>query len=106
IFLIHGNEKIAGKNFLTLQEALEKSLVTVNETGQVNSLTIENRSQNEAVYIQSGDIVKGGRQDRVLAFDLIVPPNSGKMQIASFCVESGRWSQRGKESDRQFSESN
>jgi hypothetical protein len=47
--------------------------------------------------VQSGDIVKGGRQDRVLALDLIVPPKSGKIQIASFCVEQGRWSGRGEE---------
>jgi len=41
--------------------------------------------------IQSGDIVKGGRQDRTMQYDLLVPPKSQKMPLSSFCVESGRW---------------
>src|SRR5262249_12767806 len=46
-----------------------------------------------------------GRQDRVLALDLIVPPKSGKIQIASFCVEHGRWSGRGQEEAGRFASS-
>jgi hypothetical protein len=79
--------------------------VTVYETGQVNELAIENQS-SEDVFIQSGDIVKGGRQDRVLSTDLVLPPHSGRMPIASFCVEHGRWTRRGEESAGQFSASN
>src|SRR5262249_16545406 len=67
--------------------------------------SIENVSDEE-VYVQSGDIVKGGRQDRVLAMDLIVPPKSGKMPIESFCVEHGRWSGRGQEATAMFGASN
>jgi hypothetical protein len=62
----------------------------------VNELIVENLSDEE-VYIQSGDIVKGGRQDRTLGYDLIVPKKSGKVKITSFCVEHGRWSARGRE---------
>ncbi|HKA02373.1 MAG TPA: DUF6569 family protein, partial [Candidatus Solibacter sp.] len=57
------------------------------------------------VYVQSGDIVKGGRQDRVLTTDFILPAHSGKLPISSFCVEQGRWTKRGAESDAQFSAS-
>jgi hypothetical protein len=96
IFLIHGPNQIEGKNFLTLQEALEQKKVVVYETKDVNELAIENRS-HEDVYVQAGDIVKGGQQDRVLAVDLIVPPKSGKIPITAFCVEQGRWSRRGEE---------
>src|SRR5262249_42685987 len=90
IFLLHGENQKAGKSPLTLQEAMAEKKVIVHETGNVNELSIENVSDEE-VYVQSGDIVKGGRQDRVLAMDLIVPPKSGKMPIESFCVEHGRW---------------
>src|SRR5207302_5118458 len=38
--------------------------------------------------------------------DMLVPPKSGRIAIPSFCCESGRWTQRGKESDKQFAESN
>lgn len=104
IFLIHGKNLIESKNFLTLQEALEQKKVVVYETKDVNELSIENLS-NEDVYVQSGDIVKGGQQDRMLAVDLIVPPKSGKMPIAAFCVEQGRWSKRGSEQVANFSTS-
>ena len=67
-------------------------------------LQIENRS-SEDVCIQSGDIVKGGRQDRVLTTDLVLPSHSGKLPIASFCVEHGRWTRRGNEAAGQFSTS-
>jgi len=57
------------------------------------------------VFVNAGDIVKGGRQDRYLVNSLIVPPKSGKIDLASFCVEAGRWSQRGRESAAHFSAS-
>lgn len=105
IFLIHGKDKLGGKTFLTLQEAMERKKVIVYETRDVNELAIENTSPNEEVYVQSGDIVKGGQQDRMLGVDLIVPPRSGKIPIAAFCVEHGRWSRRGNEGAGQFSAS-
>jgi hypothetical protein len=106
IFLVHGKDTISGKKFLTLQEAMQKKVVIVHETKDVNELAIENVSGDEEVYVQSGDIVKGGQQDRVLAVDLIVPPRSGRIPIAAFCVEQGRWRQRGQESAGKFESSN
>jgi len=87
-----------------LQEAMKRKLVVVRETGDVNRLTIQNRS-NQDVFVQAGDIVKGGQQDRVLALDLIVPPKSGRIPIDAFCVEQGRWSRRGNEAVAAFSAS-
>jgi hypothetical protein len=102
IFLIHGKNQIEGNNFLTLQEGLVQKKVIVHETSTVNELAIENLS-NQDVFVQAGDIVKGGQQDRMLAVDLIVPPKSGKLLIAAFCVERGRWSPRGSEQASTFS---
>lgn len=104
VFLIHGKDKLKGQTFLTLQEALVQRKVIVRETREVNTLSIENVSSDE-VYVQSGDIVKGGAQDRMLVVDLILPPRSGKIPIAAFCVENGRWSQRGNEASTVFSSS-
>ncbi len=103
VFLIHGQDKIKG-SFLTLQEALVQRKVIVRETREVNELSIENISTEE-VYVQSGDIVKGGQQDRMMAVDLILPPRSGKIPISAFCVENGRWSQRGTEAVSTFNSS-
>src|SRR5262249_21350837 len=87
---------------LTLQEAVAKGQVLVSETGRVNELEIENKG-SEPVFIQAGDIVKGGRQDRVLTVSFLLPANSGRLPIASYCVEQGRWSARGAEDQRRFS---
>jgi hypothetical protein len=104
IFLLHGAGQSQGRAPLTLQEAMKRKLVVVRETGDVDRLTIQNRS-NQDVFVQAGDIVKGGQQDRVLALDLIVPPKSGRVPIDAFCVEQGRWSRRGNEAVAAFSAS-
>jgi hypothetical protein len=101
IYLVHGSGG-GGTVPLTLQEALAKGAVKVHETGSVNELTVENTGKDE-VYVQAGDIVKGGQQDRVLSVDLLLPPRSGELSIAAFCVEPGRWTARGNEDVRQFS---
>lgn len=103
VFLIHGPDQPDSRMFTTLQEAMERRIVTVHETSDVNELAIENTSSLEEVFVQAGDIVKGGRQDRVLSVDLILPAKSGKVPISAFCVENGRWSQRGFESAHVFS---
>ena len=101
VYFVHG-VSAGGAVPLTLQEALAKGQVQVVETGRVNELQIENTGA-EQVFIQAGDIVKGGKQDRVLTVSFLLPPNSGRVPIASFCVEQGRWSARGKEDQAKFS---
>lgn len=104
IFLVHGKNVFKSKSILTLQEALVQKKVVVYETKSVNELSIQNFS-NEDVYVQAGEIVKGGAQDRMIGVDLIVPPRSGKLPISAFCVEHGRWSGRGNEQAKVFSSS-
>ncbi len=104
IYFVHGHSR-SGPVPLTLQEALAKKVVKVRETNRVNELEIENTGDQD-IFIQSGDIVKGGQQDRVLSVSLVLPPHSGATPIASFCVESGRWSARGNEDARLFSSAN
>ena len=103
VFLVHGKDT-SNKTFLTLQEALAQKKVRVYETKDVNELAIRNFS-NQDIYVQAGDIVRGGEQDRMISIDFIVPPKSGRMPIAAFCVESGRWSRRGNEEAGSFSSS-
>jgi len=104
-YLIHGEDTLKGKTPLTLEGAMESKLVIVHETGDVNELSIENVSRNDEVFVQAGDIVKGGQQDRMLAVDLIIPAGSGRIPIDSFCVESNRWTARGDESRTEFNSS-
>jgi ARG and Rhodanese-Phosphatase-superfamily-associated Protein domain len=103
VYFVHGPSK-SGPVPLTLQEALTKGVVRVSETGSVNTLAIENLGE-QAVFVQAGDVVKGGRQDRTLTVSLVLPPKSGRIPIASFCVEHGRWSARGAEDAHSFATS-
>jgi hypothetical protein len=91
-------------NYTVLEEAMEAQTGIVHETGDVNQLLVENLGDLD-LFIQAGDIVKGGRQDRTLGADFIVPARSGKVPIPVFCVESARWHKRRKESDTHFSKS-
>lgn len=103
VYFVHG-KSAAGPIPLTLQEALDQNVVQVVETSSVNELEIRNTG-DEPIFIQSGDLVKGGRQDRVVTTSFILPPKSGSVPLASFCVEHGRWSQRGAEPAGHFSSS-
>jgi hypothetical protein len=106
IFLIHGKDESNKGNIMTLQEAMERKLFVVYETSDVNELEVENLSKEFDVFIQSGDIVKGGKQDRILAVSIIIPARSGRVSIQAFCVESGRWTKRGEEDSGKFNSSN
>ena len=95
VYLVHG-ASVAGPVPITLREATAKNAVRVIETKNVNELMVENLGDSE-IFIQSGEIVKGGAQDRVMAVSLILPARSGLVSISAFCVERGRWSARGAE---------
>jgi hypothetical protein len=104
VYLIRGPGAATSRKVLTLERALAEKKVVVRETGAVSQLTIENLSSEE-VFVQAGEIVKGGRQDRVLGTDMILHPGSGQVPIASHCVEQGRWQKRGTEPADQFASS-
>ena len=104
LYLIHREGRRAGAVPMTLGEAMTMGALRVFETGKVSLLVVRNRSDRD-VFIQAGDIVKGGKQDRVLTVSMIVPPDSGYMPIGAFCVEQGRWARRGTEKVAQFSAS-
>jgi hypothetical protein len=86
------------RGFLTLEEGLSAGTVVVREKGadrgrdeaQVNALEIENRS-GKWLYLQAGDVVEGGKQDRTIAIDVTLAPGSGPQSIDALCVERGRW---------------
>lgn len=94
--------------FLTLDDGIRDGSVVITETGQlsplirrrgrqipstsgeVNRLVLINNS-NRPLLLLAGEIVTGGKQDRVIGSDRIVPPNSDPVDLSVFCVEPGRW---------------
>jgi hypothetical protein len=113
----HGNLTIfpvvAGKThdtseFLTLDEGVRTGEVEVTEVGkmhtmirhprhypppsgaQVNTLVLVNNSKRPLILL-AGEIVTGGKQDRVVGKDRIIAPESDPVDLSVFCVEPGRW---------------
>lgn len=78
--------------YVPLDEGLRSGQVRVSEKAEasVNELQIDNRGKT-SVFLQGGDIVRGGHQDRVVAADRVIPPHTTGVRIPSFCVEPTRW---------------
>lgn len=95
---------LPAREFLVLEECLANGRARLHETGTVGYLEIENLAEAD-LFLQAGDIVKGGWQDRALGTDFIVPARSGRISVSAFCVEHGRWSQRQGESAETFGSS-
>lgn len=104
ICMIYSTTELEYKKYITLEKALDSKQAIVHETSNVNNLSIDNLS-SQYLFVHSGDIVKGGQQDRTLGFDMILSPNSKQNPIKSFCVEHGRWSQREGEAVDNFNQS-
>jgi hypothetical protein len=73
----------------------------VIQAGDQFTLLIENNGPLD-LFIHIGDLVKGGRQDRTIGVDFIVPSKSGRLPIPVFCVEQARWHRRGAESGQEL----
>jgi hypothetical protein len=121
IFPVVTTETYDTSGFLTLDEGTQRGDVVVTEEGrgglirprpgpygpqpllpvepwgdgaQVNRLVLVNNS-GQPLILLAGEIVTGGKQDRVVAKDLIVGPHSEPVDLSVFCVEPGRWVRRG-----------
>lgn len=96
-------------NYITLKEAIEKKKIAITEAGAgrsdgtVNTLFIENVSR-DTIMVLGGEVVQGGKQDRMIAQDFLLYPRSGKKDVSVFCVEHGRWQPKesGKSFDRYY----
>jgi hypothetical protein len=89
-----------GSDLMTLNQAIKKGLATVTERGtasteNVHWLRINNHS-DKSLYVSSGEVISGGRQDRIIAHDTILHPTNRDQYIPVMCVEEGRWSEKEK----------
>ena len=94
IYILFRKEMPAAQaQYITLEEGIRSGLVTVTEAprAQVQQLLITN-SSDRRLFLQIGELVHGGRQDRTLQTSLVIPPKTTDAPIPSFCVEQTRWS--------------
>lgn len=87
-------------NTISLRAALKTGLVTVQERGStaienVHWLSLINNSDKN-IYISSGEVMAGGRQDRMVTKDTLIKARSGRIDLPVMCVEEGRWSEKDK----------
>src|SRR5947207_3222235 len=91
VFWLHAASPTTVLDVLTLDEARARGeVVSELADAAVSVLVTENRGKRH-VLLLAGEIVVGGKQNRVVAEDVLLPPVSGPRQIAVYCVEQGRW---------------
>jgi ARG and Rhodanese-Phosphatase-superfamily-associated Protein domain len=122
IYPVVSNLKVDTSDFLTLDEGLAKGEVRIAERGRlensiyrrrdsrrwppvlderpqyegasVNELMLVNQSDRPLLLL-AGEVVSGGKQNRIIGADLVVPPKSDPLPLSVFCVEHGRWTAGG-----------
>jgi len=57
---------------------------------RIEELVLVNNSKHPLILL-AGEVVTGGKQDRVVGKDRIVPAESDPVDLSVFCVEHGRW---------------
>jgi hypothetical protein len=81
----------ASLDYLTLDEAMKRGIVVVNEKdrGDVNEVVIRNES-SERIFIMDGEEIVGAKQNRVLNSSVMIAPDQ-VAHVPVSCVEHGRW---------------
>lgn len=85
-----GGRPFAGNN---QQAARQQQVALTSDNASVNQLALINRSGKKLLLL-SGEVIVGGKQDRIVEEDRIVPAVSVPVSLNVFCVEHGRWSAR------------
>ena len=91
-----------GPEYITLKEAIERSVFSVTETsegGSVPELMVANKG-DVPVLLLDGEELRGAKQNRILNTTILVAPKSS-IKVPVSCVEHGRWSYQ----SREFAES-
>lgn len=122
IYLVVSASKADTSQFITLDEGISSGVVRILERGQLGSALYRRRDShrwppqrqawpddggarvNELVLVNdspqplillAGEVVSGGKQNRIIGADVVVPPKSDPIPLTVFCVEHGRWSAGG-----------
>jgi hypothetical protein len=108
VFPVLADDAAAGKDLITLEEGLRSGKIVITELGadgrsrainrrrisddaEVNRLALTNKS-GKALLLIAGEIIVGGKQDRIVGHDCIIEASSTPVPLDVFCVEHGRWS--------------
>jgi hypothetical protein len=116
VFPVVSDDPASAAEFITLDEGLRSGKIKVTELdasgrtlnghrrtqavqanvqssggAEVNRLAVTNNSGKKLILI-AGEMVIGGKQDRIVGHDCIIEATNKPVPIDVFCVEHGRWS--------------
>jgi hypothetical protein len=94
IYPVHAVKTLSTQSYVTLDEATDKGWIKIKEvgSGQVNFVTVKNTGK-KMVFLLTGEVISGAKQDRMLSADVLLPAHSSWTQVPVYCVEHGRWTQ-------------
>jgi len=84
------------QRYTLLEKGLENKTLTVREIAgnsgqaQVSFIEIRNTGDNP-VYLLGGEMILGGKQDRIISQDTVIKQSKKWTKVGVFCVEQGRW---------------
>jgi hypothetical protein len=104
VFPVTSDDWPSTGEFITLDEGLKSGGVTITELGgirrvrgrgqsdnaEVNTLSLTNKT-GKTLILLAGELLVGGKQDRIVDHDRLVPSDDAPIALGVFCVEHGRW---------------
>ncbi|MBW2734928.1 MAG: hypothetical protein JRH20_21300 [Deltaproteobacteria bacterium] len=84
------------QRYLLLEEGLASGELRVrelrgnNSRAQVSQVEVRNQGA-DPVYLLGGEMILGGKQDRIIQADTVIENDKRWHQVAVFCVEQNRW---------------
>jgi hypothetical protein len=98
VYFVRGGDAAAAP--LTVEQALAGGHFKIHEADKL-PLEVENLS-GRSIFIEAGDMLKGGTQDQVVAYDYVIGPHSGRVPIETLCVDPFRAAARSGDSAKLF----
>lgn len=90
----------AARSPMSFGQAMQSGKIAVTERGTASTENVHwlriNNNSGEPVFIASGEVVMGGRQDRMITKDTILESMPNDQYIPVMCVEEDRWSEKEK----------
>jgi hypothetical protein len=81
-----------GRGIRTLDEALSHGWISISEQRDANvgELLVRNDSRY-TVFLMAGEIITGGKQNRIIRRDILLGAHSGSVVVPVYCGEKDRW---------------
>jgi hypothetical protein len=84
------------RRYVCLDDAVDRGYIKIHEKGSatVSGIDVENVS-DRYVFLMAGEILGGGKQNRIIAKDVLLQPRGRIVSVPVYCVEQHRWSHSG-----------